>query len=261
MHVTRLHRVGRARRARVSVLFPALLLAPLAAQAPEPARARFDVGVGFAGGTFEHRTDASARDDRTSGALLLLHGEATTAGGFGGGLRLESLVSDDDLFAGTGSNEVEANQGTLFVHLTWRLQTERFVLPIRAGLLLDDYQLADQVTDLELDHLSAGGYFELAPSFTLAANDTLRWSLFATAGAGIAATTIDPDGDDEDYDASTTRYGLEVGTRVAFGRFELGVSGLGRWQSMGESDPENGTTIAGYDTEFVGVMVRGGITF
>jgi hypothetical protein len=46
---------------------------------------------------------------------------------------------------------------------------------------------------------------------------------------------------------------------VAFGRFELGLSGLGRWQSMGESDPENGITIAGYDTEFVGVMVRGSI--
>lgn len=261
MHILPLAPLVCRHRAVAAVLLQALLLAPLAAQAPEPTHAQFDVGVGLAGGMLEHRTADAARDDRTSAALLLLHGEATTAGGFGGGLRLESLVSDDDLFAGTGSNEVEANQGTLFVHLTWRLQTERFVMPIRVGLLLDDYQLADQVTDLELDHLSAGGYFELAPSLALVANDTLRWSLVATAGAGIAATTIDPDGDDEEYDASTTRYGLEVGTRVSFGRFELGLSGLGRWQSMGESDPENGTTIAGYDTEFVGVMVRGGITF
>lgn len=244
-----------------AVLSPLLLLAPLTAQEATTAQARFDVSLGLAGGSFEHRTEASSRDDRTSGALLLLRAEATTAGGFGGGLRLESLQTDDDLFAGTGSNEVEANQGTLFAHLTYRLQEGSFAMPIRIGFLLDDYQLADQVTDLELDHVSAGVALELAPSFTLLANDSVRWSLFATASAGIAATTIDPDADDEEYESSTTRYGLEVGTRVAFGRFDVGLSGIGRWQAMDESDPENGTTIAGYRTEFLGAMVSFGIVF
>ncbi len=89
----------------------------------------------------------------------------------------------------------------------------------------------------------------------------MRWSLFATASAGIAATTIDPDADDEEYESWTTRYGLEVGTRVAFGRFDVGLSGIGRWQAMDESDPENGTTIAGYRTEFLGAMVSFGVTF
>lgn len=244
-----------------AVLSTLLLLAPLTAQEATTAQARFDVSLGLAGGTFEHRTEASSRDDRTSSALLILRAEATTAGGFGGGLRLESLQSDDDLFAGTGSNEVEANQGTLFAHLTYRLQEGRFAMPIRIGFLLDDYQLADQVTDQELDHLSAGGAIELAPSFSLLANDSVRWSLFATASAGIAATTIDPDGDDEDYDSSTTRYGLELGTHVSFGRFDVGLSGIGRWQTMDESDPENGTTIAGYRTEFVGALLSFGIVF
>ena len=248
--------------ARVAArLSPFLLLATLAAQNAPARQARIDVTAGLAGGTFEHRTEASSRDDRTSAALLLLRAEATTAGGFGGGLRLESLQSDDDLFAGTGSNEVEANQGTLFAHLTYRLQEGRFTLPIRFGFLLDDYQLADQVTDLELDHFSAGGAIELAPSFELMTTSSLRWSLFATASAGLAATTIDPDGDDEEYDSTTTRYGLEVGTRVAFGRFDVGLSGLGRWQQMDESDPENGTTIAGYRTEFLGAMLSFGVVF
>jgi hypothetical protein len=121
-----------------AVLSPLLLLAPLTAQEATTAQARFDVSLGLAGGSFEHRTEASSRDDRTSGALLLLRAEATTAGGFGGGLRLESLQTDDDLFAGTGSNEVEANQGTLFAHLTYRLQEGSFAMPIRIGFLLDD---------------------------------------------------------------------------------------------------------------------------
>lgn len=243
-----------------AVLSSLFCLAPLAAQEAAVRGLRFDASVGLAGGTFEHRTEASSRDDRTSAALLLLRAEATTAGGFGGGLRLESLASDDDLFEGTGANEVEAEQGTLFAHLTYRLHEGRFQMPIRLGFLLDDYQLADQVTDLELEHLSAGGYFELAPSFDVLANDSLRWSLFAVAGAGVAATTIDPEGDDEDYDASTVRYGLEVGTRVAFGRFDVGLSGIGRWQAMDESDPENGNTIDGYRTEFLGAMLSFGVT-
>lgn len=252
-----------ARRARPPVL-PLLLLAPLAAQEPAQTAPRITVGVGYAGGTFEHRTEGSDLDDRTGAGLFQLHGEVTTAGGFGGGLRLEAIGTDDDLFADSsaaGASPTEARAGSLFLHGTWAVAAPGFAMPIRLGLLIDDYRLTDQATDRELDYGSTGVYLEFAPTVTLFAGEDLRWSAFAAGGIGVAATAIDADQDSRDYTSHTTRYGLEIGTRVAFGRWDVSLSGIGRWQSMAESSDEGGFAIAGYDSEFLGVQLAFGATF
>jgi hypothetical protein len=95
----------------------------------------------------------------------------------------------------------------------------------------------------------------------LLADDHVRWSLFAVAGAGIAATAIDPEGDPEEYSSTTTRIGLELGCRLGFGRWELGLGAVGRWQDMDESDPEDGDTVPGYAAVFRGVMLSVGARF
>ncbi len=258
MHKTPLVRALPLRRSLLSLL----LLSPLVAQESAADAARMHVALSLASGTFEHRTADSDLDDRTRAALFRLAGEYVGSAGFGGGLRLESMVSDDDLFEGkAGANPVEASDGTVYVHGTYRFASGPLDLPVRLGVTIGDYRLTDQVTDRETDYQSAGVYFEAAPEWTVLANESLRWSVFAEAGVGIAATNIDPEGDARDYDATTARYGFEVGTRVTFGRYEVALSGIGRWQHMGESDDNGGFAIAGYDSEFVGISASFGVTF
>lgn len=65
-----------------------------------------------AGGYFDYDTDGSNLDDDTDAGFFRLQFEGTSKRGFGGGLRLESYTSDDDLFAGTGFADSEASNGT-----------------------------------------------------------------------------------------------------------------------------------------------------
>lgn len=238
-----------------------LLLAPLAAQDRERERPRFDIDFAVAGGRFEHTTDGSALDGDTDAAMFRIRFEATNRHGIGGGVRFEGISTDDDLFTDNGFNSTEASSGTLFGHFTYRAVAPRFEMPIRFGLLLNGYQLDDQITDEAVTYGSIGPYFEVAPEFTLFARRDFRWTLFGEAGAGFAATAIDIDGDSNDYVSDSAMYGLEFGTRFDFGPFELSLSAIGRWQSMSESDVENGQVVLGYDNEFRGLMLSFGAIF
>lgn len=239
-----------------------LLLAPLAAQDPDVRqRPRFDIDFSLGGGRFEHKTDGSDLDDHTDAAIFRLRFEATTRHGIGGGIRIEGIGTDDDLFTDAGFNATEASSGSLFGHFTYRAVADRFAMPVRIGLLLNGYQLADQVTDEEVSYGSIGPYLEVAPEFTLFARRDFRWTLFGEAGVGVAATSIDVEGDYRDYVSDTTFAGLEFGTRFDFGPMDLTISAIGRWQSMAESDVEDGQVVLGYDSEFRGLMISFGATF
>ena len=249
-----------------AALSAALLLASsIAAQEGTGEREpeRFRVGLGFAAGRFGFDVDGSGLDDSADAGLFRLNFEAVGRKGIGGGVRFESIVTDDDLFEGTGFVPAEAFNGTVFGHFTYRFAQHRFSMPMRAGLLANglvlDQRFSVGAGDGDVDYLSFGPYFEIAPEVELAHARNFRWSLYGEFGFGFGGTEIDVDGDPREYESITVFSALEAGTRFRFGVVELGVAYVGRFQSMDESDPEffaGSAQIAfGYDADFNGLLV------
>lgn len=238
-----------------------LSLASLPLLAQEGGDPRFRIGLGLAGGSFDFETDGSGLDGDSDGAMLRLSFEGTSARGIGGGVRLESVASDDDLFTGTGFGTAEASNGSLFGHFTYRVESHRFAMPLRVGLLLNGLTLTDNATDDEVTYASIGPYFEIAPEVVLVRGGKTQWSLFGEVGVGVAGTAIDVEGDSRDFESTSSFAGLELGTRLLIGPIELGLSYVGRWQSMDESDPEGGTVVLGYDADFQGAMFSFAVVF
>jgi hypothetical protein len=251
-------------RTRTSALFlstlcATTLLAPLAAQDRE--EPRFRIGLALSGGRFDFDTEGNNLDDDQSAGMFRLQFEGTSSRGFGGGVRLESMVSDDDMFVGNGFAATEASNGSLFGHFTYRFESHRFAMPIRAGLLLNGLVLDEVASSDEVTYGSLGPYFEIAPEITLARSGKTAWSLYGELGFGGGFTSIDVEGDSNDYESSTGFFGLELGTRLLIHKIELGLAFVGRWQSMDESDPENNLVVRGYDAEYTGLLFSFGVVF
>ena len=245
---------------RCTHLLPVLLLSvPLLAQDDE--RARWRIGAALGGGSFEFRTDGSPADDRVDAGFFRLEFEGTSKRGFGGGLRLEGIGSDKDLFQDAGFTPVQARNSTAYGHFTYRLQQHRFAMPIRLGLLLNGLVLDEQGTSNDVTYASLGPYVEIEPELTLTHSRSTNWSLYGRFGVGAGATAIDIDNDPNDYTSSTGFAGVEAGTRLLLGSVELSLAYVGRWQSMDQSDPENGMVALGYDANFQGLLFGVGVVF
>ncbi|MBL8730551.1 MAG: hypothetical protein JNM25_19185 [Planctomycetes bacterium] len=243
-------------------LFAVFALAlPLAAQEELSFASRFRIQFAGAGGELEHRTDNSLLDGETDAGLFRFQFEGISRRGFGGGLRFEGIGSDDDLFADAGFNASEARSSSLYLHFTYRATARRFTMPVRFGLWLNGYVLEDRVLGDEVTYGSIGPYLELAPEFRLVDRRRLTWSLYGELGAGVAGTGIDVDNDSNDYYSSTISYGVELGTRLRTGPFELGIAYVLRGQAMDESDPENGLVVLGYDSQFRGLLISASVLF
>ena len=240
---------------------PAVFLAlasSLLAQEREP---RFRIGLGLAGGDFDYETEGSNLDGETDAGFFRLQFEGTSSRGIGGGLRFESLVTDDDLFDAAGFAASEAHNGTVFGHFTYRLEAHRFAMPIRVGLLLNGLTLEETGSGYETTFGSVGPYFEVAPEVTLVRRGSTRWSLFAEVGVGVGGTAIEVAGDSRDYESATSFAGVELGTRLLLGPIELGLSYVGRWQALDESDPENGFVVLPNEVDFQGLMISFAVVF
>jgi hypothetical protein len=240
-------------------LFAGLFTAPLAAQDDE--RPRFRIGLGLGAGDYSFDTEGSSLRDSTDAGMFRLEFEGTGRRGIGGGIRLESFASDDDLFAGTGFAESEAVSSSIFAHFTYRVQTHRFSMPIRAGLLLNGLSLEERITGNEVTYGSLGPYFEIEPELVLAGRRKTQWSIYGELGFGGGFTVIEIDNDSRDFESSTGFFGLELGTRLKLNKVELSLAYVGRWQSMDRSDPEGGARVLGYDADFQGLMIGVAVVF
>jgi len=242
-------------------VFATSLLLPAQDESREDRHARFRVSVAGVGGELEHVTDGSDLDDETDAGMFRIAFEATSRKGIGGGLRFESTVSDDDLFVDAGFAATEARRANFFLHFTYRAVAPRFAMPLRIGLMLDGYQLEENVSNNDISYGSLGPYLEVAPEFSLVDGRNFEWTLYGEFGVGIAATGIDVETDSEDYSSATAFFGAEIGTRLHFGPVEFGLGIVGRWSAMDESDEENNLVVLGHDTEFVGVLLSLGVVF
>lgn len=235
------------------LLLSSIFAAPAVAQGR--GNPRIDLGLAFATGDFRFHEDDSPLDGRANASLFRLQIEANNGSGFGGGIRLESLVSDDDLFTSAGFVDTEAHHGSVFAHFTYRVTSHRFAMPVRIGALFDSLTLEEDDSGAEVDYSSGGFRVEVAPELTLVRSRGFGWSLYGELGFGAAGTDIEIDGDPNDYESSTGFFGVEAGTHLRFGSAEFGVAYLGRWQSMDESDDEDNQFVLGYDANFQGLML------
>lgn len=234
-------------------------LLPLVAQDPDSPR--FRIGMGLGAGNVSHSTDGSGLAGDTSTFVSRLQFEGTSRKGFGGGFRFESMLSDDDLFSPRGFAAAEARSFSGFGHFTYRLQADRFEMPMRAGPIFDVYTLEEQNTGLEAQFTSFGFYTEVAPEFALVLDDAFRWSLYGEFGFGFTGTGTDIDGDSREYDSWSFLFGVEVGTRFRFRKVDFGLAYVGRFWRMDESDPENGQVVLGFDRVTHTAMLTFGILF
>ncbi|MCA8975543.1 MAG: hypothetical protein KDC98_12545 [Planctomycetes bacterium] len=224
-------------------------------------RMYFHGSIGLAGGNFSFENDDRSLDDDTDAGMFLVEFEAASRRGFGGGIRFESVASDDDLFVRNGAPANEARMGTLFAHFTYLVQEHRFMMPIRVGVLVNSLTFEENVTGLEVQYGSVGPYFEVEPELTIVRRGPFRWTLFGQFGVGVGGTAIEVDNDFRDYDSATAFVGVEFGTRLRVGPGEFGIGYVGRFQSMDESDVEAGQVVLAHDAAFSGLLVTFGVTF
>lgn len=246
--------------ARIPLLAMLALACPLTAQVG-PLLPDFRVDLSFGGGSAEHHTDGSGLDGDTDAGFFRIQFEGFSDSGLGGGVRIEGWQSDDDLFTDAGEDPTEATTSSLFGHFSYLLEDHRFRMPMRVGLLLHGHTLRDTTTDDEATFTSVGPQFELGPEVFLSNAPNVKWSLYSEFGLAVAATTVEIDGDADEYDSSSWMYGFEFGSRLYLSHFELGLAYVSRGQTMDESDPEDDTVIFGYDARFDGLLFTIGAVF
>lgn len=230
---------------------------------PPRQRPHFLGEIGFAGGRFEHRTKGSTLDDDTDGALFRLQFEGSSSQGFGGGIRLEGISSDDDLFADTGT-AAEGFSGELFAFFAYRPPDLRIDLPLRVGFTLSNYRVEENVSEDRIDYTSAGVKFEIAPEFPLIQREHFRWSIYSAASLGFGASRVESDTSspgDFDADSEMTMFGFDVGTRFRFGHASLGVGYVYRELNVDDSDVVGGSFFLGIEQSFSGLMLTFGLNF
>lgn len=233
----------------------------VAAAAPWAGYARLDFGFGF--GRFEHDTKGAPQlSDSTDGSYVRLGFELVGDSGFGGGLRLDGYVSDDDLFVDTLGARGEASFGQLFLHGTAHTAHGRFELPLRFGLFLGGYSLEDVGTNATVDWASFGFRIELEPDLALVQSDGMRWSLYGTLGAQIGDVEVSTDPRTiGSADSDMTGFDLSIGTRWRFKNIDFGLSFLWSRLRYDDSDAVGGFYYRGFAAEFTGLLVTSGIRF
>lgn len=245
-----------------SLLALTLAVAPLTAQEP-----LFRGSIGLSGGAYQFDSDLAGFDERADAGLFLAEFEATSARGYGGGIRYESFASDrgnglfrdpaDPLDPGT-----RASSGTFQAHFTYLVRQHRFEMPVRAGLFLNGLALDDRTAATpETTYSSFGPYFEIEPELTVLRRGAVRWTVYGQLGFGAAGTSIDVDGDARDYESDSGFFNLEFGTRVSYGVAEFGLAFVGRYQSMDSSSIEDGQFVYGFDAGYEGLLLTAGVRF
>ena len=246
-----------------TLLLPLLFALPAVAQDDPSARWRIALGLGA--GSLDYDEDGLPRSDSNSAGAFRFGFEGTSRRGFGGGLRIESFAAEE-LELGNAGDDWDVAFGSLFGHFTYRVQSHRFAMPVRIGLLANALTV-DNATTFAADEATfstAGIYTEFAPEFTLMRRRSVEWTLYGEVGLGGGGTTIEDDTrPDREWDSSTVFTGLEFGSRVRLGACELSLAFVGRWQSMDESDPDGNAaeTILPYDASFTGLMFGFAVVF
>lgn len=224
-------------------------------------RVRIDLEVG--GGNLKHNTHGvPSLQDSTDAGYFRLGGELIGHNNVGGGIRLEGVGSNDDLFIDSGGPRSQATDGELFFHGTGLFEDRGFEMPVRFGLFLRGYELEDQTNGDRLSYDSVGVRLEVAPDLLIAGGDSVRWSIDGMLAVEFGSTVVS---DDPSIigDAHAHMHGFDagIGTKLRVKPFEFGVGWLYRRMDVGESDVVGGNFYRAIDTEFSGLVLSMAVRF
>jgi hypothetical protein len=220
----------------------------------------FQAELLVAAGRFDHDTDASGLDGDAGAALARLRLEGFGGSGFGGGLELEGIGSDDDLFADAGFPDTEAAVGELFVYAGYRLHAPRFRMPMRLGLYGRSYTI-DQSALSELELFTVGIKFALQPELSLVENDRVRFSAYASFAFGGGAGEFETEPATNTWDTSSATFGLDLGLRLQARAATIALAYVFRHEAVDESELAAGSVVRAMDAQFQGFGVAIGLSF
>lgn len=167
-----------------------------------------------------------ASEDGTRGSagagLLGLEFEATGRT-LGGGVALEVMASDDDLYEGGSSVDSSTAGVDLFPHFTIRPHGSRFRMPIRFGPVVQWTAVnVDDGTDDDTVHwYGVGARLEVEPEFDLirrGKGQSLSIYGRGRIGGAWGQVSADTATDDRDYDTTSSHTGIEGGLRWEIGK-------------------------------------------
>jgi hypothetical protein len=238
---------------------------PAPAAMPEPAADGLRLHVELAAGTgrFELTTNNSpSRTGHTDAGYVSLTLELIGEHDTGGGIRLEGMRTDDDLFLDTGGIRSRGTDSDVFLFGTGLfgdgIETR---VPLRLGLLARNLALKDLAADVSTEWQAVGLGFECEPDFALAHDGPVRWSLYGRFGFAFALATVSTAPATFDADSKMRSVDVGVGTRLQFGAGELGVGWLYRAVSFDESAAVNGARFAAIDGHFSGLIATFALRF
>lgn len=253
-------------RRLVATLVPSLLLGSCAVVGPQPAapsspgmvrmaRPHLHGQVTLAGGRDEHDIDGAGQDDTDAGLLGVLI-EAHGDNGIGGGISIETMGTDDDLFQSTGALEASWVEVAPFF-LYEIVSGDRFRMPLRAGPWIHVLEVNDANNSDFIRWGSVGVRLAVEPEVVISRNEDFAFSLFSSVSVAGGSTGIDAEvgNIDHKFDTDGGAFGLELGPRIRWSHFMASVSFIHRTVSMDDSDTEtvNGTPgvfIRGFDNDF-----------
>jgi hypothetical protein len=270
---------GAAALAACAAALAACAAAPPTRQQPvdqefgaEPGFRSVSVRVGYSPGTVRHQIRGTGVDfdDETDAHLVRLRVEGGAP--LGGGVTAEWYQSDDDLFATTPGNPFGPAELTSFniaPHVRYRFgENSRLRAQVRLGFPFEYVEQDFQNAPIDPEWIAAGGRLAVEPELLLLTEPGLRWSVHAEAAASLGYTLVLVETSSsfggttqEDFSAFTTGYGLEAGTRLELGHFDIGVSYMYRHTEVDEGRVILGIPFGDFESEFEGFMFVGGVRF
>lgn len=224
---------------------------------PEQEPYRFEVRLDLGAGTMDHETQSSTLDGDTDAAYGLLQVEGFARNGAGGGLRMCGSVSDDDIFEDSGGIDVTESVSELFLYFVYRFESDRFLVPLRAGLAAHDIMIEDDDANEEINFTSLVLRVQVEPELELVRGRALRWTAYTAVGLGFGPTEIETDPSTVDDDSDVVLFDFDLGTRLQAGPVLLGAGFVYRQADVDEGDD----FFLGVTNEFRGLMLTLGLRF
>jgi hypothetical protein len=215
-------------------------------------RPEFDGRVTFAGGDYDHDPEGAVHDETDAGFFGLLAEVSGASSGIGGGIELEVMGTDDDLFENGPVEQQISTFGIAPFFLCRMRAGDRFRIPVRIGPWLHFLDAEDEGSSDSLTWATLGLRFAVEPEMVLVQDRDFQLSLFSEVSLAGGGSVVHEElgSTDEDYETTGGVFGLEIGPRFRMSHFFASVSFLHRGISMDESDSENGVRIPGFDSEF-----------
>ncbi len=221
----------------------------------------FTLELTLGAGDFEHDTSGTPLDGETDAGLLRGRFEGFGESGFGGGVEIEAIKSDDDLFTNAGFGESEASSLEIFGYGAYRVHSGNFLMPIRFGVFGREYQIEQQTPSGEVEVTSLGIKLAAEPDIAFVATENVRFGVFANVALGIGISEVETNLSSTKWDTSTTTFGFDAGLRLRLSIATLSLAYIHREEAIDESDVEGGTRIPAFDTDFDGVALTLGFNF